>query len=133
MALMATTQASGALLVYTLIHMANVVCAHNEDGVHSGYTFVIDDLVWLTFFILLVVLITWAYCAVFPAPEPEPCKRCTACPTRDHVIHVKIDQGCMPSAYKTRSRPPLTEPRPSAEGDHPSAPTLPEEVVYGSV
>ena len=130
MALMTMTLGgSRAMLLCTLVHTLSAVRAHTDADVHSGYTFVIDDLVWLTFFIFLMVLVIWAFCAIFPSSDPVPCRQYTPCPNSDRVIHVKIDQGCMPCAYKSRSRNPLTGPGSSSEGD-PSAPSY-QDIVPG--
>jgi hypothetical protein len=58
------------MLAFTLILSSKIARAHDDDAHHDGYTFVVDDLVWSTVFILFVVLIIWAYCAIFTSPAP---------------------------------------------------------------
>ena len=120
---------SAILLLLTLALTSNVAvrAGGSSTDAHSGYTFVIDDLVWFTVFVLLVVLITWAYCAVFQSPDPvlPPCSRpCPYDPNRDRVIRVQIVRDDYTPAYprKMDGRDPLTD-----ESGQPTAPPFPEE------
>ena len=110
-----------------LVLASSVVNAdRNDDAVgihkdeHTGYTFVVDDLVWLTFIMLMVILISWACCFVYPdtPPQPPPCRQCpSAC---NPVIHVKIDDPCARQYRKKNDNNAFT-PKSFDEGD-PTAP-----------
>ncbi len=44
-------------------------CSNHRDG-HTDYTFVVDNLVWLTFIVLMIILLAWACCTVYPNQPP---------------------------------------------------------------
>ena len=99
-------------------HDDDTIGIHKDE--HTGYTFVVDDLVWLTFIMLMVILISWACCFVYPdtPPQPPPCRQCpSAC---NPVIHVKIDDPCARQYRKKNDNNAFT-PKSFDEGD-PTAP-----------
>ncbi len=91
---------------------------------HADYTFVIDDLVYLTVIVLAIVLFAWGCCIVYPEPQPmqPPCRPCHS--TCDPVIHVKIDDPCKSQCWK-KHKSALTPIRSFDEGD-PTAPEYPQ-------
>ena len=97
---------------------------HRDRDGHTDYTFVIDDLVWLTFIVLMIVLLAWVCCTVYPEPQPmqPPCRPCHS--TCDPVIHVKIDDPCKSQCWK-KHKSALTPIRSFDEGD-PTAPVYQE-------
>ncbi len=99
----------------------------HRDG-HTDYTFVADDLVWLTFVVVAVVLVVWACCSAYPETSaPPPCRQCpSAC---ESIVHVKIDDPCR-RQYWVKHNPPLTHTtRSLAEGD-PDAPVHPQAECF---
>ena len=116
------------MLAFTLILSSKIARAHDDDAHHDGYTFVVDDLVWSTVFILFVVLIIWAYCAIFTSPDPTPCRQCTAYSPRDPVVRVRIEPSCAPRpcpAYQsTQQHGALTRIKSDLDGPCNNAPTL---------
>jgi hypothetical protein len=95
----------------------------HRDG-HNDYTFVADDLVWLTFVVVAVVLVVWACCAAYPETSASPpCRQChSAC---DSIVHVKIDDPCR-RQYWVKHNPSLTNMQRSFEDGDPNAPHHPE-------
>lgn len=80
------------MLITTLVQAT----AHGDDMDKSrdGYTFVIDDLMWLVILIVGATLIIWLCCCMdpmFDSTSQYCCKQYnTSCAPHDPVIHVKI-------------------------------------------
>ena len=86
------------IICIILTGVQSVSCTDTDhDHYHiDGYTFVIDDLVWLTVIIVSASLLVWMCCCMDPLfttpAATQPCYK--PLPARDPVIHVKIDGGC---------------------------------------
>ena len=82
----------------------------------GGHTYVIDDLVWLTVIVLVIVLLTWACCTVCSEPQPmqQPCRQCHSTCGDDPVLHITIDDPCKKQCSKKHKSALTTIPD---EGD----------------
>ena len=79
----------------------------HHDYNKEGYTFVIDDLMWLVLLVVSISLFSWLCCCMDPMfTSPQPCcKPCAPPPMaynmKDPVVHVRIDQG--PRQYTAKN------------------------------